>query len=230
MKLGQHAPHPIAMPHAVVIVEDEEPVRQALAQAVCDAPDLLLAGGAPDIPEATKLLRDTRPDVVLVDLNLPSGSGLELIRWTKSALPHCEVMVVTWSGDERQVLACLEAGATGYLLKGSSSTDIAAHIRALCEGGSPISPTIARRLLTRFSPSTTPACATAEDEQTTLSTQERSVLMLCAKGYTHQEIAGLLSLSNHTVKTYVKRIYRKLQVHNKAEAVYEARKLNWLDE
>jgi DNA-binding NarL/FixJ family response regulator len=227
------------MPHTVVIVEDEQAQRQALAQAVSDAPDLSLLACAADLPEALRLMRSAPPDVLLVDLNLPSGSGLDLIRWTKSNQPACEVMVITWSGDERQVVASLEAGATGYLLKGSSSADIAGHIRVLCEGGSPISPTIARRLLTRFTPSTTlpslppapaPAPAPAPDSLSELSAQERSVLSLCAKGYTYQEIANLLTLSSHTVKTYVKRIYRKLQVHSKTEAVYEARKLNWLDD
>lgn len=140
-------------------------------------------------------------------------------------------MVITWFGDERHVVACLEAGATGYLLKGTGDIDIAEHVRVLCAGGSPISPTIARRLLKRFTSANSPAPIEADTATLPdLSAQERSVLSLCAKGYTYQEIATLLTLSSHTVKTYVKRIYRKLQVHSKTEAVYEARKLNWLDD
>jgi DNA-binding NarL/FixJ family response regulator len=219
------------MSHAVLIVEDEQAARLALAQAVSEAPDLSVLACLADIPEALRLLRRVKPDVLLVDLSLPSGSGLDLIRWTKSNHPRCEIMVITWSGEERQVVASLEAGALGYLLKGSSSSDIVSHIRVLCEGGSPISPTIARRLLNRFSPVPTPEPSPeSEAAESALSAQERSVLSLCAKGYTFQEIAALLSLSSHTVKTYVKRIYRKLHVNSKTEAVYEARKLNWLND
>jgi len=219
------------MPYSIFIVEDDPRVRRDLVHGVRAASDLILAGEAADLPEARRLLKACSPDVLLVDLDLPSGSGIELIHWTASTLPSCEIMVITWFGDERHVVACLEAGATGYLLKGTGDIDIAEHVRVLCAGGSPISPTIARRLLKRFTSANSPApieadAATLPD----LSAQERSVLSLCAKGYTYQEIATLLALSSHTVKTYVKRIYRKLQVHSKTEAVYEARKLNWLDD
>lgn len=219
------------MPHSIVIVEDDPRVRRDLALGLRAASDLVLVGEAADLPEARRLLKACSPDVLLVDLDLPSGSGIELIHWTTSTLPSCEIMVITWFGDERHVVACLEAGATGYLLKGTGDIDIAEHVRVLCAGGSPISPTIARRLLKRFTSANSPAPIEADTATLPdLSAQERSVLSLCAKGYTYQEIATLLALSSHTVKTYVKRIYRKLQVHSKTEAVYEARKLNWLDD
>ena len=117
------------------------------------------------------------------------------------------------------------AGATGYLLKGSSPQDIAAQIRSLLAGGSPISPTIARRLLSRFT-----GQRNADADAPTLSTQEQAVLSMSAKGYTYDEIAGLLKLSRHTVETYVKRIYRKLHVHSKTAAVYEGRKQGMVDD
>lgn len=214
------------MPHSVVIVEDDPQFRTAFAYAVRSAADLRLAGVADDLPDGLRLLEQTKPDVLLVDIGLPSGSGIELIHRAHERLPVCDVMVVTVFGDERQVLECIEAGATGYLLKGTQRPDIVEQIRILRDGGSPISPVIARRLLSRFLNAEAPAGSDAAAPS--LSTQERTVLDMSAKGYSYEEIAGLLRLSRHTVETYVKRIYRKLQVHSKSEAIYEARQLGLL--
>ena len=196
-----------------------------MAQAIRAAPDLKLVGEADDLPEGLRLLDLVQPEVLLVDIGLPSGSGLELIRHAAKQSPHCNVMVITVFAEEQLVLDCIEAGATGYLLKGSSPQDIAAQIRSLVAGGSPISPTIARRLLSRFT-----AQPNAGADAPTLSTQEQAVLSMSAKGYSYDEIAGLLKLSRHTVETYVKRIYRKLHVHSKTAAVYEGRKLGLVDD
>ncbi len=207
------------MPYSVLIIEDDPQFREAFTGAVLGTTDLCLAGVADDLPEGFRLLEQTAPDVLLVDIGLPSGSGIELIRHAHERLPKCDVMVVTVFGDEHHVLQCIEAGATGYLLKGSKSIDIAEKIRALRDGGSPISPVIARRLLGRFLPR---PCAISDAQ--CLSAQEHAVLEMSSKGYSYEEIAGLLGLSRHTIGTYVKRIYQKLQVHNKSEAIYEARK------
>lgn len=207
------------MPYSVLIIEDDPQFRAAFISAVSSAADLRLAGVADDLPEGIVLLERTEPDVLLVDIGLPSGSGIELIRHANKHVPKCDVMVVTVFGDEHHVLQCIEAGATGYLLKGSKSIDIAEKIRALRDGGSPISPVIARRLLGRFLPR---PCSILDAQS--LSAQEHAVLEMSSKGYSYEEIAGLLGLSRHTIGTYVKRIYQKLQVHNKSEAIYEARK------
>lgn len=211
--------------YSVLIVEDDPQFRSAFASAVLSAPDFILAGAADDLPDGIRLLEQTKPDVLLVDIGLPSGSGIDLIRIVNERFPKCDVMVVTVFGDERHVLQCIEAGATGYLLKGSKSIDIVEKIRALRDGGSPISPVIARQLLGRFVPK---QCA-APDAQT-LSAQEHTVLEMSSKGYSYEEIAGLLGLSRYTIGTYVKRIYQKLHVHNKSEAVYEARKQGLLND
>lgn len=216
------------MSHSVAIVEDDPRLRTELARTVEASGDLALAGTASDLPSGFALLRTTSPDVLLVDLELPGGSGIDLIRMACAEQPRCEVMVLTLFGDERNVVASLEAGACGYLLKDTSPAEVVGHIRTLCAGGSPISPAVARRLLTRFRPPA--ASEEARTPDAGLSEREHSVLSLCAKGFTHDEIAGLTGLSAHTVKTYVKRIYRKLQVHNKAEAIFEARKLRWLSD
>jgi DNA-binding NarL/FixJ family response regulator len=213
------------MTHTVLIVEDDPRLRSLLAHAITLSGDLKLAGEADDIPEGLRLLERLRPDVALIDIGLPSGSGLELIRYASRHLPRCDVMVISVFAEERVVMDCIEAGATGYLLKGSRPEDISAQIRLLVAGGSPISPMIARQLLGRLA-----GTRSAVSDAPSLSAQEHSVLSLSAKGYNYEEIARLLRLSPHTVDTYVKRIYRKLQVHSKAAAVYEARKLGLVDD
>jgi DNA-binding NarL/FixJ family response regulator len=213
---------------SVMIVEDDPTFREAFAEAVNKAADLHLAGVAEDLPEALLLLEQTQPDVLLVDIGLPSGSGITLIRTAHQTLPTCDIMVVTVFGDERHVLESIEAGATGYLLKGSKDLEIIGQIRTLREGGSPISPAIARQLLVRFHATEAAVETRSIPQKSQLSTQERKVLELSAKGYNYEEIARMLQLSPRTIETYVKRIYLKLQVHSKSEAIYEARKLGFI--
>ncbi len=220
--MTQNAAHPFRTP-AVLIVEDDPTFRAMLAAAVAAAGDMRLVGVAADLPEGLRLLDQQAPDVLLVDIGLPSGSGIDLIRYAKQRLPQCESMVVTVFADDQWVVECIAAGATGYLLKGSRDVDIVQQIRLLLEGGSPISPAIARRLLMQMNhkpDGAAPALPTAM----TLSEQEQRVLSLCAKGYNYKEIAPLMGLAHSTVETYVKRIYQKLQVHSKTQALHEARK------
>lgn len=219
---------------SVLIVEDQARFRDAFQLALASVPDIELLGIAPDLPQGRKLFDQTRPDVLLVDLDLPGGSGIELIRHAAQTRPQCDVMVISVFGDEQHVLASIEAGATGYLLKDSLALDLAGQLRALRSGGSPISPLIARRLLMRLAPGApggggSASAAALEDESAVaLSEQESRVLHLAAKGFTFDEIANFMQVSPHTVMTYVKRIYRKLQVRSKVEAIYEARRLGWL--
>jgi len=225
-----------APPLKVLIVEDDARFRDAFAGAVNAAADMTLAGVAQDFASGLTLLA-ARPDVMLVDLELPDGNGMDLIREAARTLPQCDVMVVTIFGDEQNVLRSIEAGATGYLLKDLPAGQLIEQIRILRAGGSPISPIIARQLLNRFTAPAQPANGTdangtdtnstdAKQQRSPLSEQETNVLALAAKGYSYDEIAGLLQLSHHTVQTYVKRIYRKLQVHSKIEALSEARRLS----
>jgi DNA-binding NarL/FixJ family response regulator len=225
----------------VLTVDDDPAVRAAFGAALAASPDMQAVGMAADLAEGTRLLRATRPDALLVDLGLPDGDGISLIREAARTLPDCDVLVVTVFGDERHVLAAIEAGATGYLLKDAAPTEIVEQLRVLRSGGSPISAVIARQLLRRFAalPGMR-ADAPMPDNKTPplllpqaapiLSPREREVLLLCAKGYSYEEIAPLLDVSRHTVTSFVKRTYRKLQVHSKTEAVYEARRMGFLDE
>jgi DNA-binding NarL/FixJ family response regulator len=207
---------------SVLIVEDDARFREAFAHAIELAGDMTLIGSAPDYASGLALLGKA-PDVLLVDLQLPDGNGIDLIREAARRVPDCDVMVVTIFGDERHVLESIEAGATGYLLKDLPPAELVEQIRVLHAGGSPVSPIIARQLLTRFAASAEPRSSGAETPL--LSEQETRVLTLSAKGFSYDEIAALMQVSRHTVQTYVKRSYRKLQVNSKVDALDEARRL-----
>lgn len=215
---------------AIAIVEDEPVFLQAFTSAVQREPDMRVAATATDRTGGMALLEGPPADVLLVDLGLPDGSGVDLIRRAAERWPACETMVVSMFGDHGNVMAALRAGATGYLLKDTRPETIPAQIRALRDGGSPISPVIARMLLTQLSPAapTTEHAPPTDEDAVSLTEQERSVLSLAAKGYSYKEVAGRLDISPHTVSTYVKRCFRKLQVTSKAEAIYEARRIGLL--
>jgi DNA-binding NarL/FixJ family response regulator len=164
-------------------------------------------------------------DVLIVDLGLPDGSGIDIIAAAHEKWPSCNIMVSTTFGDELHVMQSLTAGATGYLLKDSNPHNMLDEIRSIHAGGSPISPLIARKILLRFRDAPQPAQPPATIEaaqQTSLSQREMEVLEYITKGFTSVEIAALMSVSHHTVSTFVRRIYAKLEVNSKAEAIFEA--------
>jgi len=220
----------------ILVVDDDPSLRQGFIDAVDSTRDMSAVGGAATLAEGLHLLRTLRPDVLLVDLGLPDGNGIELIKFAARHHPDCDVMVISVFGDEYHVLASLVAGATGYLLKDARASEIVEQVRVLRSGGSPISAVIARQLLLRFV-ATAGGVAPANPDgpellngESSLSPREREVLLLCAKGYSYEEVGPMLGISRHTVTTFVKRIYRKLQVHSKTEALYEARLRRLIDE
>jgi DNA-binding NarL/FixJ family response regulator len=239
-------PYTEVMVHSVLIVEDDARLRDGFVQAVESTNDLRVVGAAADVAEGLRLVDALHPKVLLVDLALPDGHGITLIRHVAKTQPQCLPVVITIFDDDEGIIDCIRAGAIGYLLKEAHDLDIAKEIREVCEGGSPISAAIARRLLRWVNGATQPAEVTAgvvargvlgsESAQPhayrppELSPQETSVLKLCAKGYEYKEIARLLSVRRTTIATYVKRIYQKLQVHSKTEAIYEARQHGLLED
>lgn len=214
-------------PHTVLLVEDDDATRARLARAVEQFPGLQLAGLASSCREARQQLDRIEPEVLLVDLGLPDGSGVEIIREAKRRKGTIEAMVITVFGDEKHVVSAIEAGATGYVLKDGSNEYIGESILELLQGGSPISPAIARHLLRRFR-DPAPGPAAEDGEVPGLTDREQEVLRLLVKGFTFQEIGKLLGISAHTVTTHVKHIYEKLEVRSRAEAVYEALQLGIL--
>lgn len=220
------------MQTAVALVEDDPLFLAAFSAAIQDAQDMHLHGTAHNRTEAMALLRRKAADVLVVDLGLPDGPGIDVIRAASQQWPQCLVMVSTVFGDEAHVIQSLEAGAAGYLLKDTSPQRITDEIRTVRAGGSPISPLIARQLLRRFRPGTPPSLAPAEPgapEPARLSPREREVLEFITKGFNYEEIGGLMGVSRNTVLSFVRRIYAKLDVRSQIEAIHEARSLGLLD-
>jgi DNA-binding NarL/FixJ family response regulator len=218
-------------PIRVALVEDDSEFQNALAAAIEPVPDMQLVGIAQTRVQGLSMLNMERMDVLLVDLGLPDGSGIDVIQAAHARWPGCNIMVSTTFGDEAHVIRSLEAGATGYLLKDSSPEQIVSEIRSLHSGGSPISPLIARQLLVRFHSARKSAENTPAIQPTVeLSMREKQVLEYITMGFTADEISNLLSVSRHTVVTYIRRTYSKLEVNTKAEAIYEARKQGLLNE
>lgn len=218
----------------VMLVDDDERIQQALRLAIETHPELNLIGQAYTLKEAIAVVEELQPEVVLVDLGLPDGSGLELIAHIHQHMPGCESMVLTVFGDESHVISSIEAGATGYLTKDTRTADILDRLKQLRAGGSPISPVIARRLLNRFrgvaTPDQLPTSKTAMNQEfTPLSEREQQVLEMVAKGFMQAEIADILGVSINTISTYIKRIYKKLAVNSRTSAVHRANALGLIN-
>ncbi|MBS0454199.1 MAG: response regulator transcription factor [Proteobacteria bacterium] len=224
------APMPPAATVSVALVEDDPGMREALERVIRAEPSLRFAYGASTATEMLAWFAAHPVDVLLVDLGLPDRPGLEVIRACRELQPACATMVLTIFGDEVNMLSAFEAGASGYLLKDGTEADLAAHILSLHAGGSPMSPSIARKLLVRWrgqGPSAQPAAGTEGAD--TLSPRETEVLSLIARGFTYAEVASRMGVLLSTVQSHVRNIYGKLDVHNKAEALFEARQLGILD-
>ena len=217
----------------VAVVEDDAACRASVVQAVQAAPDMRLAWQAAARAPALALLPGAPLDVLLVDLGLPDGSGLEVIAAARQHWPDCAVMVSTMFGDEAHVLHSIEAGAMGYLLKDVEAPALLDELRSLHAGGSPINPLVARKLLLRTAgaaPQPAAQADAAQPEGERLSAREAEVLRRVARGHTLAEVAQALGVSRHTVRSYVRRIYGKLQVSTRAQAVHAAARRGWLDE
>lgn len=214
-----------AAPLRVAMVDDDLSFCESFAAAVAAAGDMVLYASAHGVAQAMVMLADPPADVLVVDLGLPDGSGVEIIRAAHSAWPDCAIMVSTTFADERHVIPSIEAGASGYLLKDATARVLTDDIRALAGGGSPISPRIARHILARFrSPPAPPPVRTPPPAlETPLSPREQQTLELITKGFSYDEIAALMGVTRNTVMTFVRRIYEKLEVSSKTEAIFEAR-------
>jgi len=206
-------------------------MRDFFSDSVSRCAQLQLAASVGTVTEAkTWLDEDTSPvDVLLTDLGLPDGSGLEVIRHATRLNPACEPLVISMFGDEDNVLASIEAGALGYIHKDSTPDDIAQTILDMRAGASPISPMIARRVLAKYqSDRRQQDRATPPVPRGLLSPREQEVLALISRGFSYAEIARLQALSVHTVQTHIKNLYGKLSVHSRSEAVFEATRMGFL--
>ncbi len=209
----------------VYVVEDDGVTREALVAKIASSERLEVVGAAADLAGARDGLEHVTPDVLLVDLQLPDGDGTDLIHAQAEAHPSLPILVISVFGDEQRVVGAIRAGAQGYLLKDDDIEEIEDAICRLTEGQSPISPAIATHLIRHFQ-HTQPAHVASD----LLSARELEALQLAAKGLTYQETAEAMGVSLNTVGTFTQRIYTKLMVNSRAEAIYEARCLGLMPE
>jgi DNA-binding NarL/FixJ family response regulator len=210
---------------SVAIVEDDAVTRSLLSLAIESEPALALIAAFDRARPAIAWLAANRPDLLLTDLGLPDGSGVEVIRACARYSPGSSIMVISMSSDEDKILSCIEAGASGYVLKDAGRTDIVQALLDLHAGGSPISPIIARKVLARLRGAVRPARPAVEHRNASaLTKREASILELIAQGDSYGDVAAALCLSVGTVQTHVKNIYGKLSVHSRGAAVYEAQR------
>ncbi len=202
----------------VTITDDDSSFSESLALLVDGSPGFQCVGRFSDGEAALAGLPDCKPDVALMDIQMPGRNGIECIRELKPKLPLTQFVVLTSYTDDKRVFESLKAGATGYLLKRSAPVEILQAIAEVQSGGSPMSGYIARRVVESFgSASNEPTLE--KPDLPKLSPREESVVLLLSKGYLYKEIADELSIGVETVRTHLRRIYEKLQVRTRTEAV-----------
>jgi DNA-binding NarL/FixJ family response regulator len=202
------------MPINVSIVEDDSRIRESMAILINGADNIRCISAHATAEEALSQIVLKKPDVVLMDINLPKMSGIECVRKLKALLPKLQILMLTMYEDDDQVFQSLMAGASGYLVKRTSPGEILEAIKEVHSGASPMSGKIARTVVEYFQKQ-----QAASPEQEQLSRREREILDLLVKGYRYKEIADTLLISFETVRSHLKNIYDKLHVHSRTEAV-----------
>jgi len=198
----------------VSIVEDNEKLRGTLAKVLNRADGFKCLSQHGSAEEALKELPAVTPEVVLMDINLPGMNGVECVRQLKQLLPKTQVMMLTVYEDTENIFNALAAGASGYMLKRTPTKELLDAVKEVQRGGSPMTMHIARKVVQSFQRSTESVSATEN-----LSEREQQVLDLLSRGLMYKEIADKLAISYETVHTYIRRIYEKLQVRTRTEAV-----------
>ncbi len=204
----------------LAIVEDNPVLRQKLSVALNGEPDISVVGAYGTAEEALGSIRADAADVLLVDIGLPGMSGVEFIRLMRDRMPEADIIAHTVLEDRETVFAAIRAGAYGYVLKGGGLGELMAALRQLSQGGAPMSPKIARKIIREFHE----PGARKESDESLLSAREREVLREIEKGMSYKQIADACSISPHTVNAHVKNIYKKLQARDRTEALLMARK------
>jgi DNA-binding NarL/FixJ family response regulator len=202
------------MPLTVSIVEDNDQLRGTLARVLSRADGFKCLSQYPNAEAAVEGVPKERPNVVLMDINLPGMNGVECVRRLKQLVPETQVVMLTVYEDTENIFNALAAGASGYLLKRTKSAELLDAIRDVVRGGSPMTTHIARKVVQSFQ---RPAGSAQPTED--LSPREKEVLDCLAQGFLYKEIADKLGISYETVHTYIRRIYEKLQVRTRTEAV-----------
>jgi len=207
----------------VIIVEDEPIFLDEFRAIIADNPGFAVVGAASTVRDGCNLVRMTDYDVLLCDLGLPDGSGIQIIKLSSELKPNANSMVISLFGDEERVVESMEAGARGYILKDDRPDDFIKSILSLCKGHSPLSPKIARVLLRRFQ-----FFDNNPKQDSPLAPQELKTLALIAEGKSSKLVAKELGISDFTVNDYCKSIYKKLGVHSRTEAAMRGKKSGWI--
>lgn len=198
----------------VSIIEDDAPAREIFADWIRRAPGFQFVSQYGSCEEAVTKLPDVKPAVVLADINLPGKNGIECVRHLKPLLPQTQFVMLTVYEDSNHIFEALAVGASGYLLKQTPRPELIAALKDVYAGGSPMTSNIARKVVQSFQPFEPQA-----DESANLSPREHEVLELLARGYLYKEISDSLNISVATVNTYIRRIYEKLHVRSRGQAV-----------
>jgi RNA polymerase sigma factor (sigma-70 family) len=201
----------------LVIVEDDPLLLDNLTLLLSGEGGITVSGAYRSAEDALKLLSKAKPEVMLTDIGLPGMSGVELIKKAKAVLPGLEIMAHTVFEDRDNVFSAIKAGASGYLLKGSSPREIIESIHSLYKGGAPMSPKIARKVIHEFQDD-------VSNDQFLLTPRETEIVKRVEEGLTYKEIGDKLNISTHTVHTHIKKIYEKLQAKDRNDAIMKARK------
>jgi DNA-binding NarL/FixJ family response regulator len=201
-------------PIQVALVEDDDEIRANLAHRISGSPAFRLVGAHADAESALAELPRQKPDVVLMDINLPGMDGVECVRRLKARLGATQFVMLTVYEDSNRLFKSLVAGASGYLLKRTTSSKLMAAIREAHLGGSPMTPQIARLVVRHFQQAPEPAAEIGK-----LTPRERDVLEQLSKGFRYKEIVDNLAISDGTLHSHIRNIYEKLHVHSRTEAV-----------
>jgi DNA-binding NarL/FixJ family response regulator len=213
---------------SILLVDDHPIVRKGTREMLEPHADLRVVGEASDGREGLERALEHRPNVILMDVSMPGMNGIEATQHIKAQLPTTAVLVLTSYDDDAYVFALLEAGAAGYILKNAREDELVSAIRAVADGESVLHPSVAKKVLSRFSAQTTPAPRASVTEES-LSPRELEVLKVAATGSTNKEIARDLEISPRTVQVHLANIFSKLGVGSRTEAVLYAIKRAWID-
>jgi DNA-binding NarL/FixJ family response regulator len=202
----------------IAIVEDNKTIRESLMEFLQADPELSCVCGAGTAEEALRILPRHKPEIVLMDIQLPKMSGIDCVGQLKLVLPSTQIIMVTVYEDTDRIFKALRAGACGYLLKRCTPEELLAAIREVRQGGAPMSREIARKVIFSFQE---PLVSAAEVED--LSPREREILELLAEGFPNKEIAGRVGVADGTVRWHLRHVYHKLHVRSRTEAALKFR-------
>ncbi len=206
----------------VLLADDHHIVREGIRQQLEGAGDLQVIAEAADGEEAQQLIEKFRPDVAVLDIQMPKVSGIEVTRWVRANHPEVGVLILTAYDDDPYVMAVLQAGANGYVLKTAKANDVIQAVRDVDEGKSALDPAITQKLMSNL------FRQSHRDTVEPLTDRELDVLRLCARGFTNKAIGVQLAISDRTVQGHLAHVFAKLQAASRTEAVMRAVSLGWI--